>query len=168
MKKIKFLSVLLLTIGLGSISQADVKVPRLKAVSTFNHPVIDQSKPIIVAKSERQMLVKRTYIAKWRTQRYEYGEFVFKCGSQKCTPWKNRTVLAMFKSCKGLDKNGEPNCSGRVTSDDGPSEDSNTGNGRHWYSCDDYDQSCRDRRDDVEFPDRHTPVDSEMPSNMPI
>lgn len=155
-------------LALASTTEAasEVKVPRLKAVSVFNHPVVHQTKPMVIAKSKKRMLVKRNYIARWGTSRFEYGEFVFKCDNNGCEPWKDRTVIAMYKSCEGLGPNGEANCHGLVAGEGSPTQES--GKGRHWYTCDDYDQSCKDQRNDVEYPDRHSPEDSEMPGNMPI
>lgn len=168
METIKLIILAVITFSVTAQANTVQKVPRLKAVTVFNHPVVHQTPPLVVASSKSRTLVKRYYIARWGTERFEYGEFMFECQSHKCIPWKARTVLAMFKSCNGLSKDGEPNCTGQIASDNNSIAGSSQKKGREWYACDDYDQACRDRRNDVEFPDRHTPEDQQMPGNMPI
>lgn len=150
-----------------------IKVPEMKTISTFNHPVIDQSKPLFVEKTKNKILVRRTYIARWGVHRYEYGSQLFTCTvaqpAKKCEAAEERYVHAVFKSCEKLTKTGAPKCSGPVYLDSETAPESS--HSSDWYKCEDYDQPCRNNRGSVdnetEFPDRYD-SDSEMPVNMPI
>lgn len=172
MKSVLYVIISVLSLSFTALANEEVKVPRIKTVSTFNHPVIAQTQPTLVSKKGSKLILKRNYIARWGTQRFEYGEIQFLCGKKSCEPMSERTVLAMFTSCKGLKKDGTPVCSGLLEADDSLIEQERQ-TGRPWYACEDYDQPCRNDRsggpdDVIEYPDRHGPGDSEMPGNMPI
>jgi len=168
-----FSSVIVFTLTTqASPSQSFLKqlaVPKMKTVSTFNHPVIDQSKPLFISKTKSKILVRRTYIARWGVHRYEYGSQLYTCTAHKCTETGDRYVHAVFQSCEKLTKTGAPQCSKPVYLDPETTPTATTGD---WFKCEDYAQPCRGRGSDSvdresEFPDRYE-SDPEMPVNMPI
>lgn len=146
-----------------------LRVPRVKTVSVFNHPVIAQTAPEFVEKRGRTTILRRFYIAKWGLHRYEYGYAQYYCDTKKCDQVPDTTALRMYESCKGFKKNGQPNCqrvvSARVDIND-PANDVGAGD-RTWYSCEEDPSNCSDRNTNNELEEYpgHNPGsrDSENP-----
>lgn len=136
-------------------SAARIRVPRLLTTSSFNHPVMAQTAPEFVEKRGTTTILRRFYITRWGTQRYEYGYANYQCKNLKCELLGDPTQIIMFEKCRGFKPNGKPDCS-KVVSSRVDIRDPNTGAaaGREWYACEDYGSPCRDSDELNEYPAR--------------
>ncbi len=136
-------------------SASRIRVPRLLTTSSFKHPVMAQTSPVFVETRGSTTILRRFYITRWGTQRFEYGYANYQCKNSKCELMGDPTQITMFEKCRGFKSNGKPDCD-RVVSSRIDIQDPNTGSrsGREWYACDDYGSPCRDSDELNEYPSR--------------
>ncbi|MFN8790258.1 MAG: hypothetical protein ACK5Y2_02245 [Bdellovibrionales bacterium] len=159
-----------LFIFLTAQSAGRPSVPRLTKIGVNKRPVIAQSKPEFYQKRGRVNVIRRYFIAKWGTQTFEYGIAEYHCDSRKCEQLPDTLFLATYEDCRGLKKNGKPDCRGlkSVRVDQWSSSDELDGpTGRQWYSCEEYHRPCDGRVSDLEeYPERYSPENPENPSGF--
>jgi hypothetical protein len=160
MKNIFFVSffvVVMSSTAFASIQK--LKVPRLKTVgSAIQHLVLAQTAPEVVERRGGFTILRKYYIAKWGSERFEYGMAQYQCRSSFCEALGEAVALKYFKSCKGFKKNSQPSCknleSARIDVTDPYSEHMQGQDKREWYTCEDYGSHCSDRDEFNEFPSR--------------
>ncbi|MFN8845683.1 MAG: hypothetical protein ACK5V3_04410 [Bdellovibrionales bacterium] len=146
----------------------NLKVPRLKTTSSFNHPVVSQTVPEFLEKRGPVTFLRRFYISRWGVHRFEYGYADYQCKNSKCELRGEPTSLRFYESCQGFLRNGRPNCTRTVSArvDVNDPLESNESKQRRWYSCEDYGSPCRDNDDWNEYPSRYSPEDRESGLNF--
>ncbi|MGE0764284.1 MAG: hypothetical protein AB7N80_13465 [Bdellovibrionales bacterium] len=131
------------------------RVPRLKSIAPFDHPVLAQTAAEVVSKAGGVQIARRFYIAKWGEHRYEYGYVDYQCGKTHCEQIGENVRLAMFEKCEGF-SGGQPMCTQPVATDDGALERiGHEGLSRHpWYACEDHGNACGASDELSDFPER--------------
>ncbi len=146
-----------------------LKVPKLKTVGAFKQPVIAQTQPEFVQKKGGFTILRRYYIARWGTQRYEYGVAQYQCRVSRCELLGEPAAIKFYRQCYGFKSNGQINCrnleSARVDLPDS-NEREEALSRRRWYSCDDSPNPCANRDDLDEFPARYPPENPDLPSGI--
>lgn len=152
----------LVFISLTAISAVRLKVPKVKFNNGFRHTLVAQTKPELIQKYSNVTVLRKYYINKWGTERFEYGYANFLCRGARCEQAEEPVALRYYKQCKGFKSNGQPNC-GKVESYRVDIQDPTAGHGansrRTWYSCEDYGSPCRDYDELNEYPARYTNED---------
>lgn len=169
MKKTLSVGFIVLASALTVVAAVKFKVPQLKAVGVLQQPVMAQTVPEFVEKRAGFTILRKFYIARWGTERYEYGVAHFQCRTSRCEMMGEPSAIKFYRQCFGFKKNGQVNCRGVESARvDLPysNEPDDSVSRRRWYHCDDYDRPCESRDELNEFPSRYTPEDPDLPNGI--
>lgn len=149
MKKITFLTVLLITFTSLSSLAADYRIGRVETLGTMKDKVIFQSRDLKAIEGSKKLVGQ--LVLRWGTHRFQIVDGFYTCSPENFCTIKDYKHVAMFEKCVVVKKN-KVDCvkpvSGRYSSNDSSDirvyedvdsvSDEFGNNGDTWYESPEY------------------------------